>query len=148
MKRKRVIEDWVITLTWFVASVFATGAVWYFLSKDDLFATVLSGAAAASIAVVAIQLQRVNDRSSRLRKQRERLGSLLQEAGALGSDPQEADVATWASRVEEFLGSELDASYIARFRDFSGMTFYSGGMTKQLQGRSRRLHEFIIELSE
>ena len=58
----------------------------------------------------------------------------------------------WVERVSQYLRDHLGASYEVRFSDFSGMTFYGDGSerfqyAKSLDGRSRRLHEFITELA-
>jgi hypothetical protein len=58
----------------------------------------------------------------------------------------------WVARVSKYLRGNLGSAYKVRFGDFSGMTFYSDGsgkskMSQSIDGRSRRLHEFISELS-
>lgn len=58
----------------------------------------------------------------------------------------------WVARVNEYLRTNLGSAYEVRFSDFSGMTFYGDGserskMSQSLEGRSRRLHEFISEIS-
>ena len=52
---KLSVPSWLLQLVWFVASVFATGAVWYFLPRGNTAATVLSIVSAAVLAVVAVQ---------------------------------------------------------------------------------------------
>ena len=59
----------------------------------------------------------------------------------------------WVVRVENYLKQALDASYAARFSNFHGMQFYSNsnpnsGLKMSIEGHSRRLHEFISELSQ
>jgi hypothetical protein len=91
-----------------------------------------------------------------LQAQREQLGAFLLEAHSLSARANEdpgplAAHNEWVARVESYLAEALDSSYVARFRDFQGMTFHvsnpNSGLKKSLDGRSRRLHEFIAELS-
>ena len=112
------------------------------------------------MAFVAIQLHRLNDRAARFRIRRERLGAFLKEAESLaglirtsGTDPSAAKVDDWVLRTEAFLQTEMDSSYVARFHNFSGLTFYSDGsaaaaLRNRIEGGSRRLHEFIAEFSD
>lgn len=91
------------------------------------------------------------------RHQAEKLATFIQEAQALRARLDQTplpvtDHNTWVARVEAWLRDSLGAAYVVRFRDFSGMTFYGDSsekskMSKSLDGRSRRLHEFIAELS-
>ena len=155
---KRIVPAWLLQLVWFLASIFATGALWYFLSRDDVFTAALSFVAAVVLTIVAVQLHRLNDKDSRFRARRERLAQFMKEAEALlarrTEEPlpiQEHD--DWVARVESYLNNETDPSYTVRFNNFSDMTFYVDGsprssFDKSLQGRSRRLHEFISEFSE
>jgi hypothetical protein len=58
---KRTVPDWLIQLLWWISGIFATGALWYFLSiKDHLYAGV-SGVLAATFALLAIALHRRKD---------------------------------------------------------------------------------------
>ena len=154
---KRVVADWVIQLVWFVASVFATEAVWFFLSKDAYIPAGVSALSAVVLCVVAMYLQSLNDLCKRLKVQREKLGYFLKEAEAISArannDPPPVDEHnSWVARVEVYLTDALDASYAARFSNYNGMTFYvtnpNPGLKKSLEGRSRRLHEFIAELAQ
>ena len=57
----------------------------------------------------------------------------------------------WVERVSGCLRENLTAAHAIRFSDFSGMTFYGDGsarskMSRSLEGRSRRLHEFLSEM--
>lgn len=59
----------------------------------------------------------------------------------------------WVELVSQYLRNHLGTSYEARFSDFSGMTFYGDGSERfkyeqSLDGRSRRLNEFLAELSK
>ena len=153
----RLIPTWLVQLAWFVAGIFATGATWFFLSKGDIGATWLSVFGALSTTAIAVALQRLSDNDRRYRKLRESLGQFLLEGSALmsriDSDPLPvADANAWNERVKVFLAKDLDASYVARFSNFSGMTFYGGGsersnLRNSLQGRTHRLHEFLKEFA-
>jgi hypothetical protein len=103
-----------------------------------------------------VWLQYDQGSSPRHHAQREQLGSFLLEAQALTARANEdpAPLAAhddWVARVEYYLAEALDSSYVARFGNFQGMTFYisnpNSGLKKSLEGRSRRLHEFIAELA-
>jgi len=152
------IPNWLLQLVWFLASIFASGALWYFLSRDDVLSSVSSFCAATVLTIVAVQLPRLNDRDARFRARREKLGQFLKDAESLMKRRDEEPLPfqehnDWVARVEAYLRSEADSSYAARFSNFSGMTFYVDGTPKSafdnsLQGRSSRLHEFIREFSE
>jgi hypothetical protein len=154
----RPVPPWLSQLVWFLAGVFATGAIWFFLSRDEYLPAWLSVAATVVLLVVAVQLHRVNDRDARFRGRREALSVFAEQASSLAAKASEEPLPIeahneWVSRVEAYLGKELDASYAARFRNFSGMTFYGDGSPRSnyknsLDGRTRRLHEFISEFAE
>lgn len=155
---RRLVPAWLTQLVWFLAGIFATGAVWFFLSRDEHLFAWLSVAAAAVLTVVAVQLLRVNDREARFRMVREKLAQFADTATALAARSSEdplpnAEHNEWVSSVEAFLRSELDSSYAARFSNFSGMTFYGDGSPKSnyrnsVDGRTRRIHEFMREFGE
>jgi hypothetical protein len=155
---KRIVSERVIQLTWFVASVYATGAVWFYLSKEDYVSAIASVFSAIVLCAMAVYLHGLNDRSEQSRAQREQLGLFLKEAEALSAQandippPIEAHN-TWVARVETYLTDALDSSYAARFGNFHGMTFYgtsnpNSGLKQSFEGRSRRLHEFMAELGQ
>ncbi len=50
------VRDWQIQTAWWVSGIFATGALWYFLSVKNHNAAVVCGLAALLVAVVAICL--------------------------------------------------------------------------------------------
>lgn len=155
---KRLVPAWLTQLVWFLAGIFATGAIWFYLSRDEYLFAWLSVAATVVLTVVAVQLHRLNDRDARFRLIREKLAGFADEATALATRSTENPLPIkehndWVSRVEAFLGSELDSSYSTRFSNFSGMTFYGDGSEKSsfknsLDGRTRRLHEFMREYKE
>lgn len=62
-----------------------------------------------------------------------------------------ADHNAWVERVSAYLRTHLNRAYDVRFGDFSGMVFYGDGsersqFLRSLEGRTRRLHEFLQEL--
>ena len=57
----RAVPDWWIQGSWAASSVFATGAVWYFLSTYAYAWAGLCGVAALAFAILAIQLHRAKD---------------------------------------------------------------------------------------
>ncbi|UXA51598.1 hypothetical protein M0D45_12695 [Xanthomonas prunicola] len=69
---KREPKDWHLQLVWFIAGIFATGAVWYFISTGKSLPAVLSGLAAFGFALFAIYLHRARDQASES-KSRERI---------------------------------------------------------------------------
>jgi hypothetical protein len=62
----RHVPDWAIQVCWWISGIFATGAVWYFLSLKDVPWAIASAIAAAFFALVAIGLHRRKDAATRL----------------------------------------------------------------------------------
>lgn len=154
----RLIPAWLIQLTWFVAGVFATGAVWFFLSRNEMFSSSLSAFGAVATVLIAVSLHWLGDKDRRYRALRASLGDHLQNCSALlnenqlGSPPTEK-ANQWIAQVSDFIAKNMDQSYVARFHNFSGITFYSDGSERSnvrnaLQGRAQRLQEFLQELSK
>ncbi len=87
----------------------------------------------------------------------EKLSGFIKEAQLLRKRLNEnplpiKDHNEWVERVNKYLKENLGSAYEVRFNDFSGMTFYGDNsekskMSRSLEGRSRRLHEFISEKS-
>jgi hypothetical protein len=87
---------------------------------------------------------------------KDRLAAFLTEAQQLRSRLDEkplpiADHNSWVDRVSQYLRDNFGKAHEVRFGDFSGMTFYGDGserskMSTSIDGRSRRLHQFISEL--
>ena len=92
------------------------------------------------------------------RRHADRLAAFLVEAQVMRSVDKQLSIPVaehnaWVTRVSQYLGEHLGVSYEVRFSDFSGMTFYGDGSerfqyAKSLDGRSRRLNEFIAELNK
>ena len=57
----RSVPEWSIQLTWWASGIFATGAVWYFLSTNNTKYVAVSALVAASFAGVAVFLHRKKD---------------------------------------------------------------------------------------
>jgi hypothetical protein len=158
VKTKRLVSERVIQLVWFIAGIYGTGALWFYLSRDEYGSAALSTVAAIVLAGVAVYLHGLNDRSKRTREIREALGQYLKEAEKLTARANEsplpiAEHNAWVSAVESYLAAHLDSSYSARFSNFHGMTLYASsnpnsGFKTSLDGRSRRLHEFLTELAQ
>jgi len=89
----------------------------------------------------------------------EKLAEFMREGqalrGRLDEDPlpiQEHN--DWVDRMNAYFRKHPGRGYETRLSDFTGMTFYAGinvprerrKMSKSLDGRTRRLHEFISEL--
>ena len=150
------VREWMMPAAWFVAGVFATGSFWYFLSLQNYVGAVLSGIGAILFAGLAIYLHRLSDRSILNAPHRVQMAAFLSEAQRLRSRLNEqplpiAEHNAWVNRVGKYLGEHLGQDFEVRFSDFSGMVFHGDGserskMSKSLEGRSRRLIEFIAEL--
>lgn len=59
---KKQIADWELQLTWFIAGIFATGALWYFISIKNLKMALASAIAAVLFCALAIFLHRSRDK--------------------------------------------------------------------------------------
>ncbi|MCA8114959.1 hypothetical protein [Burkholderia cepacia] len=59
----RTIPDWAIQLAWAISGIFATGAVWYFLSLKQYDNTAYAAVGATVFAGIAIYLHRRKDKS-------------------------------------------------------------------------------------
>lgn len=57
----RTVPDWLIQICWWTSGIFATGALWYFLSIKDYSYAAGSGAMASAFALAAIALHRRKD---------------------------------------------------------------------------------------
>jgi ABC-type multidrug transport system fused ATPase/permease subunit len=74
MKR---IPDWALQAIWFMAGIFATGALWYFISIKNTTMAVISLVCAIFFALLAIYLHRSRDsfkaKEEALKREKERL---------------------------------------------------------------------------
>jgi hypothetical protein len=57
----RTVPDWSIQVAWWLSGICATGAVWYFLSKNSTASALGSGLGAMIFAAAAIVLHRKKD---------------------------------------------------------------------------------------
>ena len=55
------VPDWSIQTSWWASGIFATGAVWYFLSTGKYGLAIAAAVAAALFAALAIMLHRKKD---------------------------------------------------------------------------------------
>src|SRR5680860_790570 len=51
---RRMLPDWLLQVTWFLAAVCATGGFWYFLSQKNQFGTLWMGFGALSLMLLAV----------------------------------------------------------------------------------------------
>jgi len=58
----RTVPDWLLQTTWWFSGIFATGALWYFLSIKNHAYAVGSGAVAVVLALLAVALHRRKDK--------------------------------------------------------------------------------------
>ena len=152
------VRGWMPPVAWFVAGVFATGAFWYYLSKDSSLGSWISAIGAVLFVGLAVHLQRQSDPWVRNRPYRDQLATFLTEAQSLRARKDEVPLPVeehnqWVSKAETYLREHMGTAYSVRFSDFSGTTFYGSGSEKSkyepsLDGRSRRLMDFIKELGE
>jgi hypothetical protein len=145
----------MVQVAWFAAGICATGAFWYFLSQNDYTWTVVTGLGALVFAGLAVYLHTCKDRLSRNHRHREQLATFLTEVQRRRLDEEPLPVRDhneWVDCVGGYLRQNLGKAYEVRFSDFSGMIFYGDGsersqMSHSIDGRSRRLSEFMSELS-
>lgn len=57
----RAVPEWLIQTSWWLSGIFATGALWYFLSIKNYSFAAGSGVAAVAFALLAVHLQRRKD---------------------------------------------------------------------------------------
>jgi hypothetical protein len=58
----RTVPDWLIQTTWWFSGIFATGALWYFLSIQNHAYAAGSGTVAVALALLAVALHRRKDK--------------------------------------------------------------------------------------
>jgi hypothetical protein len=61
----RTVAEWQIQVAWWVSGIFATGAVWYFLSTGQFILCATSSALALLFAGIAIHLHRRKDAAAK-----------------------------------------------------------------------------------
>lgn len=87
----------------------------------------------------------------------EKIADFIQEGQALRARLNETPLPIqehneWIDRMAKYFRRHKGAPYETRISDFSGMTFYGDGserskLSNSIEGRVRRLHEFISEIS-
>lgn len=60
----RSVPEWAIQLAWAISGIFATGAVWYFLSLKEYANAAWAGGGALVFVAIAIALHRAKDRAN------------------------------------------------------------------------------------
>jgi hypothetical protein len=60
----RSVPDWAIQTSWWISGIFATGAVWYFLSVNNNALAAAAGVGAIAFALLAVHLHRTKDAAS------------------------------------------------------------------------------------
>lgn len=55
---KKQVPDWLVQLTWFVAGIFATGALWYFISVKSMVSALAAALSAIVFCALAVWLHR------------------------------------------------------------------------------------------
>jgi hypothetical protein len=152
----KAIPDWMIQVAWFAAGICATGAFWYFLSQKEHTWTIVAAVGALGFASLAICLHMRKDGPAQRHRYTEQMAAFLTEAQQLRARLDDTPLPIqahneWVERVGMYLRENLGQAYEMRFGDFSGMIFYGNGserstLSRSLEGRSRRLHEFMSEL--
>jgi hypothetical protein len=61
---RRGVPDWSIQVAWWFSGIFATGALWYFLSLGSYVYATAAACGAVAFAVLAVQLHRKKDEAS------------------------------------------------------------------------------------
>lgn len=138
-----------IELCGFIAAIYF-GVQWYLnLQGNNEAAFALSGVVAAALAecfrrylrtgVAAQELSAFIEQGQRLMNRKEENPLPIGEHNA------------WVEEMETYFGKFGRADYVVRLSDFSGLTFYGDGSEKSkysnaLDGRLRRLHEFLREV--
>jgi hypothetical protein len=84
-----MIPEWLIQLTWFAASVCATGVFWFFLSNKNYVATLWTGFATIVLSLAAVTLHIHNDIKRRAADAPE---SALPETAVIESVPSTAPI--------------------------------------------------------
>ena len=59
---RKQVPDWLVQLTWFVAGIFATGALWYFISVKSTAMAIAAALAAGLFCLLAVYLHRLRDK--------------------------------------------------------------------------------------
>lgn len=140
---------------WFGAGIAGGGALTYALERGSVQGVVASGCVAALLVVGALYFERREQ--ARRSMIAEQLAAFLDEGASLRRRADEDPLPVyehnaWVDRVGGFLREQMGKSHETRFNNFSGMTFLvSGGQRgafeKSIEGRSRRLHEFMAEIA-
>jgi hypothetical protein len=138
-----------IELCGFIAAIYF-GVQWYLnLQGNNEAAFALSGVVAA--------LAEWFRRHLRTGVAAQEISAFIEQGQRLMSRKQEDPLPigehnAWVEEMETYFRKFGRADYVVRLSDFSGLTFYCDGSekskySKALDGRLRRLHEFLRELA-
>ena len=80
---KRLLPAWLLPLVWSLVGIYGSGALWFYLSRDEYVSAWLAVAGTVVLTLVAIQLHRLTDREAHFRGIREKLAAFAEEASSL-----------------------------------------------------------------
>lgn len=118
----RTVPDWWIQTAWWGSGIFATGAVWYFLSTREYGWSVAAGLAAIILAGVAIVLHRKKD-------------ALQANAAIVAEAPTEKDKVVTSAWWE---ASDLRMQYLAR-----GLKTFRWSDSERVAEREQKGYEVV-----
>jgi hypothetical protein len=75
---RRTVREWQLTLVWFVASIGATGAIWYFMSAKKFYSAGASAIGTAALVALAIVFSIKNERQKQAVAERHGLHGIKQ----------------------------------------------------------------------
>ena len=118
----RTVPDWWIQTAWWGSGIFATGAVWYFLSTHEYGLSVAAGVVAIVLAGVAIALHRKKD-------------TIQSDAANVTVAPTEKDKVVTSNWWE---ASDLRNQYLAR-----GLNSFRWSESDRAAEREQRGYEVV-----
>lgn len=122
---QKTFPEWQVTLVWFIASIGATGAFWYFVAEKQKMAALLVAVATTALVVLAVLLSARNERLKQARLDRygvvglrQRLTSLALNVDSFVADrkARAREIAERGPRDQEMYRFELETE--RRFRQF------------------------------
>ncbi len=145
---------WIIVelIVFILAATFAIA--FYYEKPDDLQRlSLLVSVILLGIAVVRRSVENAREKNKYIFASQ--LAKFVDEGNELRSRKNEEPLPieeynSWVSNIESYLKDNKKEHYVTRLNDFSGLVFYGNGSEKSkfentLDGRLRRLHEFIKE---
>jgi hypothetical protein len=148
-------QGWMEPAAWTIAGILGSVAIYCWSLGNAVWVSISTATTTLSFGL-AIYFHNRNDPARRNARHIKMLGTFLAEAHELterlGGNPLPIrEYHAWAARASDYLSKHLGDDYALRFRDFSGMVFYCDGsdrskIRRALDGRCRRLNEFLAEL--